>query len=66
MINKKIILISIFTLLLAFPVNAEVSKDKCLSVKGIKEKVKCIKAKYENWRENVPKTGAEILEKAKN
>ena len=32
----------------------------------MKEKLKCIKGKYESWRESVPKTGAELLEKAKN
>jgi len=64
--NQKIILLSAFILLFSFSAQAEENKDKCLSVKGVKEKLKCIKGKYESWRESVPKTGAELLEKAKN
>tara|TARA_B100001167_G_C16493574_1_gene177844 strand:- start:19 stop:219 length:201 start_codon:yes stop_codon:yes gene_type:complete len=66
MISKKIILFSIFILLFNFSAQAQENKDKCLSVKGVKEKIKCIKDKYESWRESVPKTGADLLKKAKN
>ena len=66
MINKKIILLSIFILLANFSVQAEENKDKCLSVKGVAEKLKCMKGKYESWRESIPKTGKELLETRKN
>ena len=66
MINKKIILFSIFILIANFSVQAEENKDKCLSVKGVVEKLKCMKGKYESWREGVPKTGIELLEKSKD
>ena len=65
MMNKKIILLSIFILLANFSVQAEENKDKCLSVKGVTEKLKCMKDKYESWRESVPKTGEELLKKKK-
>ena len=65
MMNKKIILLSIFILLANFSVQAEENKDKCLSVKGVTEKLKCMKDKYESWREGVPKTGEELLKKKK-
>ena len=42
---------------------AEDVNEKCLSVKGIKEKIKCAQGKYIKFRDSVPKTGVETIEK---
>ena len=60
---KKTFLILLFSLLLNFSVQADSDNTKCIKVKGLKEKMKCMKNKYESFRESVPKTGLETFEK---
>ena len=60
---KKFLLIPIFSFLLSFSAQAEDVNEKCLSVKGIKEKIKCAQGKYIKFRDSVPKTGVETIEK---
>ena len=59
---KKTFII-IFLSLLSFAATNLSANDKCINVKGVKEKLKCVKAKYENFRENASKTGVETIEK---
>ena len=50
---------------MGLPANADKIDEKCITVKGIAEKLKCVKGKYENVREKVPKTGIETYKKMK-
>tara|TARA_Y100000996_G_C22078352_1_gene460506 strand:+ start:273 stop:461 length:189 start_codon:yes stop_codon:yes gene_type:complete len=54
---KKILLVTIILLLSSFYLQAEDQRTKCTEIKGMKEKLKCIKEKYESFRESVPKSG---------
>ena len=60
---KQFLLIPIFLFLLGFSAKAEDAKKKCIFVKGIKEKLKCVQGKYEDFRDSVPKTGVETMKK---
>tara|TARA_B100000945_G_C20402439_1_gene608087 strand:- start:1782 stop:1985 length:204 start_codon:yes stop_codon:yes gene_type:complete len=60
---KKTIIIILFLLSLLFSVKADDKNKKCISTKGISEKIKCVKGKYENFRDTVPKTGIETFKK---
>ena len=59
---KKFLLIPIFLFLLIFSAQAE-NKKKCIFVKGIKEKLKCAQERYKDFRDSIPKTGIETMEK---
>ena len=62
---KKFFLIYVLLFLMGLPANADKIDEKCIAVKGIAEKLKCVKGKYENVREKVPKTGIETYKKMK-
>ena len=48
---KKFFLSYVILFCMILPANADKHDEKCITVKGIAEKLKCVKGKYENVRE---------------
>tara|TARA_B100001741_G_scaffold116798_1_gene96271 strand:+ start:303 stop:503 length:201 start_codon:yes stop_codon:yes gene_type:complete len=62
---KKTLFITLLLFFFNFSVQTSESNNKCFSIKGVEDKLKCLKEKYENFRKNVPKTGVETYKKLK-
>ena len=61
MCRNEVILVFIFSI--SFAALADEKNEKCISVKGISNKLKCVQGKYEGFRKNIPQTGVELKER---